>query len=218
MNAVLVLIPLALLHIGPLRHTVMSIIVSNQVSSRHVSKVVLSCNQLWRSVSANRRLRFRALLLQTSQASAPISFRRLSWVLRLYGIDARRASCSCVRPDPSGQPSHGSKPHPFASPSSNTRSEVMVLAASDIRSPRPLALVTQRVASNSTVNALDSSFLSNQRIFWEMDPPSFTSPRTILLKVEHVYFSHGRWWWSTKFARAKYVYRRQFFLRRRTFR
>ena len=60
-------------------------------------------------------------------------------------IDAKRASCSSDRPDPSGQPSHGPKPHrvvSFASPSSNTRSEVMISVASDSRSSRPLALDT----------------------------------------------------------------------------
>ena len=87
-----------------------------------------------------------------------------SVVVPLRLIDAKRATCSCVPPGPSGQPSHGPKPHrvvSIASPSSNTRSEVMVFAASHSCSPRPLAPGTQRVAFNSTVNALDSSFLNN---------------------------------------------------------
>ena len=111
---------------------------SSAINSRSRSRLAKRC----RSVSADRRL---------------------SWVLRLYGIDAKKASCSCVRPDPSGQHSHGPKPHrmvSFASPSSDTRSEVMVFAASDSRSPRTLAPDTQRVASNSTVNDLDASFLN----------------------------------------------------------
>ena len=71
------------------------------------------------SVSADRRLRSCALLLRTSQESGP---RSRSFVCpELFACTGpTRASCSCVRSDPSSQPSHGPKPHLivwFASPS-----------------------------------------------------------------------------------------------------
>ena len=128
---------LALLDIGPLRQTVMSIIVSKQLSvpteSRHALSFRSGC-----STPPCQRL----ASCDVSSVCTRISFRRLSCAVRLHGIDAKRASCSWVRPDPSGQPSHGPKPHrmvSFASQSSNTRSEVMIFVASDSRSPRPLA-------------------------------------------------------------------------------
>ena len=96
---------LALLHIGLVRHTVMSMFFSTQLA-----------------------------FPDRDSPSVVVPFRL---------IDAeKRASCSCVRPDPSNQPPHGPKPRrmvSFASPSSNTRSEVMIFVICDSRSTRPPA-------------------------------------------------------------------------------